>query len=211
VLIWQTVIHVAFLFSALAIALADRLMSHASAQRPLSRPAAGRSCTGLCQISAGGDAVNTLGIPLRGPHDHHIRQADLVESVAAALQYISYYHPADFIAHLARAYEREQSAGGQGRHRADPDQLAHVRRRHRPICQDTGIVNVFLKIGMDVRWEGFERQRGRGERRRAPGLPEPRQRAARQRAGRPHLRAQEHQGQHAAVIHMTWCPATSWT
>jgi hypothetical protein len=78
---------------------------------------------------------------------------------------------------------------------------------HRPICQDTGIVNVFLKIGMDVRWEGFAgSDRGRRQRRRAPGLPEPRQRAARQRAVRPHLRAQEHQGQHAGVVHMELVP-----
>jgi fumarate hydratase, class I len=84
-----------------------------------------------------------------------IRQADLIESVAAALQYISYYHPADYIAHLARAYEREQSP-------ASKDAIAQILTNskmcaegHRPICQDTGIVNVFLKIGMDVKWEGF--------------------------------------------------------
>src|ERR1035437_4372288 len=84
-----------------------------------------------------------------------IRQADLIESVAAALQYISYYHPADYIAHLARAYEREQSAAAK-------DAIAQILTNskmsatgHRPICQDTGIVNVFLKVGMDVRWEGF--------------------------------------------------------
>ncbi|MFZ2986525.1 fumarate hydratase [Ideonella sp.] len=84
-----------------------------------------------------------------------IRQADLIESVAAALQYISYYHPADFIAHLARAYEREESAAAK-------DAIAQILTNsrmcaegRRPICQDTGIVNVFLKIGMDVRWEGF--------------------------------------------------------
>ena len=84
-----------------------------------------------------------------------IRQADLIESVAAALQYISYYHPADYIAHLARAYEREQSAAAK-------DAIAQILTNSRmcaegkrPICQDTGIVNVFLKIGMDVRWEGF--------------------------------------------------------
>ena len=84
-----------------------------------------------------------------------IRQADLIESVAAALQYISYYHPADFIAHLARAYEREQSAPAK-------DAIAQILTNskmsatgHRPICQDTGIVNVFLKVGMDVRLEGF--------------------------------------------------------
>jgi fumarate hydratase, class I len=84
-----------------------------------------------------------------------IRYADLVESVAAALQYISYYHPADYIAHLARAYEREQSPAAK-------DAIAQILTNskmcaegHRPICQDTGIVNVFLKIGMDVRFEGF--------------------------------------------------------
>src|SRR3954465_5612326 len=84
-----------------------------------------------------------------------IQQNDLIESVAAALQYISYYHPADFIAHLARAYEREQSPAAK-------DAIAQILTNskmsamgHRPICQDTGIVNVFLKIGMDVRLEGF--------------------------------------------------------
>lgn len=84
-----------------------------------------------------------------------IRHADLVESVAAALQYISYYHPADYIAHLARAYESEASPAAK-------DAIAQILTNsrmcaegHRPICQDTGIVNVFLKIGMDVRFEGF--------------------------------------------------------
>jgi fumarate hydratase class I len=84
-----------------------------------------------------------------------LRQADLIESIAAALQYISYYHPADYIAHLARAYEREQSAAAR-------DAIAQILTNskmsafgHRPICQDTGIVNVFLKVGMDVRFEGF--------------------------------------------------------
>jgi len=85
-----------------------------------------------------------------------IRRDDLIESVAAALQYISYYHPADYIAHLARAYEREQSPAAR-------DAIAQILTNsrmcaegHRPICQDTGIVNVFLEIGMDVRWEGFD-------------------------------------------------------
>ena len=84
-----------------------------------------------------------------------IAHADLVESVAAALQYISYYHPADYIQHLARAYEREQSPAAK-------DAMAQILTNskmsaygHRPICQDTGIVNVFLKVGMNVRWEGF--------------------------------------------------------
>jgi len=84
-----------------------------------------------------------------------IRQQDLIDSVAAALQYISYYHPADYIQHLARAYEREQSPAAK-------DAIAQILTNsrmcaegRRPICQDTGIVNVFLKIGMDVRWEGF--------------------------------------------------------
>jgi fumarate hydratase class I len=85
-----------------------------------------------------------------------IRHDDLVETVAAALQYISYYHPGDYIAHLARAYEREQSPAAK-------DAIAQILTNsrlcaegHRPLCQDTGIVNVFLKIGMDVRFEGFK-------------------------------------------------------
>ncbi len=85
-----------------------------------------------------------------------IRQDDLIESVAAALQYISYYHPSDYIAHLARAYEREQSPAAK-------DAIAQILTNskmsamgHRPICQDTGIVNVFLKVGMGVRFEGFK-------------------------------------------------------
>ena len=84
-----------------------------------------------------------------------IRQSDLIESIAAALQYISYYHPADYIAHLARAYEREQSPAAK-------DAIAQILTNskmsaigHRPICQDTGIVNVFLKVGMDVHWGEF--------------------------------------------------------
>ena len=85
-----------------------------------------------------------------------IKQEDLVQSVADALQYISYYHPKDFIQHLARAYEREQSPAAK-------DAIAQILTNsrmcaegHRPLCQDTGIVNVFMKIGMDVRWEGFK-------------------------------------------------------
>jgi fumarate hydratase class I len=81
-----------------------------------------------------------------------IRQDDLIQSVADALQYISYYHPKDYIAHLARAYEREQSPAAK-------DAIAQILTNsrlcaegQRPICQDTGIVNVFLKVGMNVRW-----------------------------------------------------------
>ena len=85
-----------------------------------------------------------------------IRHADLVETVAAALQYISYYHPADYISHLARAYEREASPAAKDAIAQILTNSQDVRRRATgPICQDTGIVNVFLKIGMDVRFEGF--------------------------------------------------------
>jgi fumarate hydratase class I len=85
-----------------------------------------------------------------------IKQEDLIESVAAALQFISYYHPLDYLKHLARAYEREQSPAAK-------DAIAQILTNSRmcaegkrPICQDTGIVNVFLKIGMNVRFEGFK-------------------------------------------------------
>jgi fumarate hydratase class I len=83
-----------------------------------------------------------------------IKQDDFIVTVAAALQYISYYHPTDYITSLTKAYEREQS-------HAAKDAMAQILinsrmcfEGHRPICQDTGIVNVFLKIGMDVRFEG---------------------------------------------------------
>jgi fumarate hydratase class I len=83
-----------------------------------------------------------------------IKQEDFIASVAGALQYISYYHPTDYITSLTAAYEREQS-------HAAKDAMAQILinsrmcfEGHRPICQDTGIVNVFLKIGLDVRFEG---------------------------------------------------------
>jgi fumarate hydratase, class I len=83
-----------------------------------------------------------------------IRQEDFIASVAGALQYISYYHPVDYVTSLAKAYEREQS-------HAAKDAIAQIlinsrmcAEGHRPICQDTGIVNVFLRIGMDVRFQG---------------------------------------------------------
>src|SRR5277367_4914939 len=93
-------------------------------------------------------AVDILGEAMTS-----IRQADFIQSVADALQYISYYHPVDYITNLAKAYEREQS-------HAAKDAIAQIlinsrmcAEGHRPICQDTGIVTVFLKIGMDVRWD----------------------------------------------------------
>jgi fumarate hydratase class I len=83
-----------------------------------------------------------------------IKQEDLIQSIADALQYISYYHPKDYLDHLARAYEREQSPAAK-------DAIAQILTNsrmcaegHRPVCQDTGIVNVFMKIGMEVRFEG---------------------------------------------------------
>ncbi len=79
-----------------------------------------------------------------------IRQEDFITSVADALQYISYYHPADYIRNLARAYELEES-------HAAKDAIAQIlinsrmcAEGHRPICQDTGIVTIFLKIGLGV-------------------------------------------------------------
>ena len=82
-----------------------------------------------------------------------IRREHLVQSVADALQFISFYHPADYIRALGRAYEREQSPAAR-------DAIAQILTNsrmcaegHRPICQDTGIVNVFLKIGMQVRFD----------------------------------------------------------
>ena len=85
-----------------------------------------------------------------------IKQDDFIQSIADALQYISYYHPVDYIRNLAAAYEREQSPAAK-------DAMAQIlinsrmcAEGHRPICQDTGIVTVFLEIGMDVRWTGAD-------------------------------------------------------
>jgi len=81
-----------------------------------------------------------------------IWQEDFIVSVAGALQYISYYHPVDYIRSLAQAYEREPSPAAR-------DAMAQIlinsrmcAEGHRPICQDTGIVNAFVRLGMDVRF-----------------------------------------------------------
>src|SRR5688572_6394633 len=96
-----------------------------------------------------------------------IKKSDLVQSVADALQFISYYHPADYIRALGRAYEREQSGAAK-------DAIAQILTNsrmcaegRRPICQDTGIVNVFVKIGMAVRFDfsDFEQAINEGVRR----------------------------------------------
>ena len=82
-----------------------------------------------------------------------IRQDDMIQSVADALQFISYYHPIDFIRSLTRAYEKEQSPAARD---AIVQILVNSRmcaEGHRPICQDTGIVTVFLKVGMNVQWD----------------------------------------------------------
>ncbi|MGQ0545088.1 MAG: fumarate hydratase [Betaproteobacteria bacterium] len=100
-----------------------------------------------------------MGTPIRREH--------LVQSVADALQFISYYHPADYIRALGRAYERERSPAAK-------DAIAQILTNsrlcaegHRPICQDTGIVNVLVKIGMDVRFafSDFEQTINEGVRR----------------------------------------------
>ncbi|SAI65849.1 fumarate hydratase [Bordetella ansorpii] len=82
-----------------------------------------------------------------------IKEEDLIQSIADGIQFISYYHPVDYIRHLARAYEREESPAAR-------DAMAQILTNSRmcaegkrPLCQDTGIVNVFLKVGMDVRFD----------------------------------------------------------
>jgi fumarate hydratase class I len=82
-----------------------------------------------------------------------IRQEDFIQSIADALQYISYYHPTDYIKALGEAWEREQSPAAQ-------DAMAQIlvnsrmcAEGHRPICQDTGMVVVFVKVGMQVSWD----------------------------------------------------------
>ena len=82
-----------------------------------------------------------------------IRQDDFIESIADAFQYISYYHPLDYIQALGAAYEREESPAAR-------DAIAQILTNsrmcaegRRPICQDTGIALVFLKVGMNVQWD----------------------------------------------------------
>ncbi len=82
-----------------------------------------------------------------------IRQQDVIQSIADALQYISYYHPPDFIKAVKQAYDREESKSAK-------DAMAQIlinsrmcAMGHRPICQDTGIVTVFVKVGMQVQWD----------------------------------------------------------
>jgi fumarate hydratase class I len=82
-----------------------------------------------------------------------IRQADLIDSIADALQFISYYHPLDFINAVHQAYLREES-------QAAKDAMAQIlinsrmcAQGKRPLCQDTGIVTVFVEVGMDVQWD----------------------------------------------------------
>ncbi|MDF9435540.1 fumarate hydratase [Chromohalobacter israelensis] len=82
-----------------------------------------------------------------------IRQDDVIQSVADALQFISYYHPKDFIDAMHEAYQREENPAAR-------DAIAQIlinsrmcAEGHRPICQDTGIVTVFVEVGMNVRWE----------------------------------------------------------
>lgn len=83
-----------------------------------------------------------------------IKQDDVIASVADALQFISYYHPQDFIDAMHAAWQREESPAAK-------DAIAQIlvnsrmcAEGHRPICQDTGIVTVFVKVGMNVQWQG---------------------------------------------------------
>jgi fumarate hydratase class I len=82
-----------------------------------------------------------------------IRQQDFIDSIADALQFISYYHPSDFVRALADAYRTEQSPAAK-------DAMAQIltnsrmcAQGHRPLCQDTGIVVAFVRVGMEVRWD----------------------------------------------------------
>ena len=139
-----------------------------------------------------------------------IKANDLIDSVAGALQYISYYHPTDYIAHLARAYAAEQSPAAK-------DAIAQILTNSkmcaegkRPICQDTGIVNVFLKIGMDVRFEGFpgsiEDAVNEGVR-RAYNFADNKLRAS--IVADPHFERKNTKDNTPAVVHMTVVPGNT--
>ena len=85
----------------------------------------------------------------------YIKQDDLIESVAAAFQYISYYHPQDFLDHMAAAYAREESPAAKDAIGQILENSRLCQLGKRPLCQDTGMAVVFVKVGMDVKWEGF--------------------------------------------------------
>ena len=133
-----------------------------------------------------------------------IKQQDLIDSVADALQYISYYHPIDYIEALGRAYELEQSPAAR-------DAIAQILTNsrmcaegHRPICQDTGIVVVFVKVGMQVCWDAtlsLEDMINEGVR-RAYMHPDTKLRASIVAEGVPRC----------AIAHATWwrCPNVAW-
>ena len=83
-----------------------------------------------------------------------IKQQDFIDSIFDALQFISYYHPLDFVEAMKQAYDREQSPAAK-------DAIAQIlinsrmsAEGHRPLCQDTGIVTCFVKVGMQTQWDG---------------------------------------------------------
>ena len=82
-----------------------------------------------------------------------IKSTDFIDSIADALQFIAVYHPRDFIQAMSAAYDKEQSTAAK-------DAIAQIlvnsrmcAEDKRPICQDTGVVNVFLKVGMHLQWD----------------------------------------------------------
>ena len=126
-----------------------------------------------------------------------IREDDVIASVADALQYISYYHSPDFIRAMGRAYAVEQSPAAR-------DAIAQILTNsrlcaegHRPICQDTGIVVVFVQVGMGVRWDTALDLRRDDQRRRASRLSGSRQQAACLHRVRSGVQAPQHARQHA--------------
>ena len=134
----------------------------------------------------------------QGRHEPRSASSDLIDSVADALQYISYYHPQDYIEALGAAYAAEASPAAK-------DAIAQILTNsrmcaegHRPLCQDTGIVVAFVKLGMDVRWEGATmtptEMINEGVRR---AYLDPGQQAPRVDPRRPRGQAHEHEGQHA--------------
>src|SRR5574344_2474682 len=112
--------------------------------------------------TASGLPIRGARADFRGPccpshsekHMAVIKQQDFIDSIFDALQFISYYHPLDFVEAMKQAYDREQSPAAK-------DAIAQIlinsrmaAEGHRPLCQDTGIVTCFVKIGMKVQWEG---------------------------------------------------------
>ncbi|PHO09738.1 fumarate hydratase, partial [Malaciobacter canalis] len=82
-----------------------------------------------------------------------IKEQDIIDSIAGACQYISYYHPEDFVKGMVEAYEKEESEAAKNAIAQILINSKMCAMGHRPLCQDTGSVNIFIKVGLNAKLE----------------------------------------------------------